>query len=91
MGIGFAPTFHDFFIALSACFVLLYFFGGLLSIFFIRKKVNADLLKGFLNISILIFGINFIVTSYFTFIFPIVFTGLVFIALLLTRITLQSK
>jgi hypothetical protein len=91
LGAGFAPTFYDFFIALSACFALLYFFGGWLSIFFIRKRLSVDLLKGFLNITLLVFGINFIVTAYFTFIFPIVFTGLVFIALLATRFTLTPK
>jgi hypothetical protein len=91
LGAGFAPTFYDFFIALSACFALLYLFGGLLSIFFIRKAPGVDLLIGFLNISLLVFGINFIVTAYFTFIFPIVFTGLCLVALLAARVTLKPK
>ena len=91
LGFGFAPTFHDFFLALSASFALLYLFGGLLSIYFIRKKISIDLLKGFLNISIIVYAINFITTACFTFIFPIVFTGLVFIALLPARFTLKAK
>ena len=77
--------------ALSAGFALLYLFGGLLGIYFIRKKMSTDLLKGYLNISILVYGINFIVTAYFTFIFPIAFTGLVLIALVLARFTLKAK
>ena len=91
LGLGFAPTFRDFILALSTSFALLYLLGGLLSIYFMRKKLSTDLLKGFLNISILVYGINFIVTAYFTFIFPIAFTGLVLIALLLARFTLKTK
>jgi len=91
LGLGFAPTFHDFLMALSAGFALLYLLGGLLGIYFIRKKMSTDLLKGYLNISILVYGINFIVTAYFTFIFPIAFTGLVLIALVLARFTLKAK
>ena len=80
-----------FLLALSAGFALLYLLGGLLGIYFIRKKMSTDLLKGYLNISILVYGINFIVTAYFTFIFPIAFTGLVLIALVLARFTLKAK
>lgn len=91
LGLGFAPTFHDFFLALSAGFALLYLLGGLLGIYFIQKKLNPDLLKGFLNISILVYGINFIVAACFTFIFPIAFTGLVLITLLIARFTLKAN
>jgi hypothetical protein len=91
LGLGFAPTFHDFLMALSAGFALLYLFGGLLGIYVIRKKSSPDFLKGFLNISILVYGINFIVAAYFTFIIPISFTCLVFIAVLIARFTLKAK
>jgi hypothetical protein len=89
LGAGFHPTFSDLFISVSAGFGLLYLLGGLLN-WYLLKRVNPEIMKGVLNINILVFGICFGVAAVFTFIMPIVFTGLVFLALLITRLSMPK-
>jgi hypothetical protein len=85
LGAGFHPTFSDIFISLSAGFALLYFFGGLLN-WYLVKRINPEIMKGVLNIQILAFGICFGVAAIYTFIMPIIFTGAVFLTLLVARL-----
>ena len=85
-GAGFHPTYADFFNSLSASFTLLFLFGGLLNRYVISKKVQPDILKGILNINLVVFGTMFLVTALLTFLPPTLFTGVVFLLLFLARI-----
>lgn len=85
LGGGFAPTFYELFTALSACFALLYLFGGLLLFYLVKRNTDTGTLKGVLNISLLIYGICFAVMAVLTFPPPIVLTGLVFVSLVVSR------
>ena len=82
LGAGFHPTSADLFIALSACFTLVYLLGGLINWYLLRKKADPSILKGITGIQILIFGAGFILMYVYTFLPPIVLTGLVFAFLL---------
>lgn len=84
MGVGFNPTFADLHLAMSVSFTLLFLFGGIINLSMINLKVDNRILKTILGASVIIFGICFIVNVLFTFIMPVIFTGLVFIALLLS-------
>ncbi len=90
-GLGFSPTFQDLFTSMSASFTLLYLFGALLNWFLLRKQASEDILEGVLNIQVLIFGILFVVCAFFTFLPPIVCTGLVFLSLLLASRTFTKS
>ena len=81
-GAGFHPTPHNLLTALSSCFSLLCLLGGLLNAYLIKKRVGAEIMRGVIAIDLLVFGICFIVMAVFTFLPPIVLTGL--IALFLT-------
>ena len=81
-GAGFHPTPANLFTALSSCFSLLCLLGGLLNAYLIKKRVGAEIMRGVIAIDLLVFGICFIVMAVFTFLPPIVLTGL--IALFLT-------
>src|SRR5262249_23486445 len=81
-GLGFRRTFFDLFTALSACFPLLCMLAALTLGYLLWKKVPSDLMKGILLITVLVFGVCFVIMIVFTFIFPIVMTALVFVTLL---------
>jgi hypothetical protein len=56
--------------------------GGLTIAYCLKKKVTTDILKGIVRIQVVIFGMTFAVMLIFTFLPPIVLTGLVFLLLL---------
>ncbi|MCO6509850.1 MAG: hypothetical protein J5I65_03585 [Aridibacter famidurans] len=89
MGLGFDPTFQELFTALSACFPLLYLFGAVLLFYLLKKNIDAGVLKGVLNISLIVFGICFVVMLVFTFPPPILMTGLVFLGLVVSRLAVR--
>jgi hypothetical protein len=79
----FSPSFSDLFTALSSCFSLLYFFAGFLNAYLLRKNA-ANVLYGILLIQLVVLGVAFGIMLYFTFLPPIIMTGLVFVALAVT-------
>lgn len=81
LGAGYQRTMHEVVNALSACFSLIYLFGGILNIFLLRQKADPALMKGILSIQLAIFGFAFALMVIFTFLPPIVLTGLVFVML----------
>jgi hypothetical protein len=89
MGAGFNPSMMDMLLALSSCFTLVYLLGGLLNIHLIRKKVDMEVLKGVLNVNLLIFGTSFIIMAFLTFLPPIIMTALVFILLIPARVLIK--
>ena len=91
MGGGFSPSMMELFLGLSSCFSLLYLLGGLINIQLLRIKLAPQSMKGILNINILVFGITFIVMYVFTFLPPIILTGLTFILLIASRVTIRES
>ena len=81
LGAGFHHSMGEIYTSLSASFPLLYLLGALTNIYLLQKKTSQDTMKGITSIQTLIFGIAFLVTFVFTFLTPIIMTGLVFIAL----------
>jgi hypothetical protein len=90
MGAGFHRSFANLFTALSSCFSLLCLLGGLLVFYLGRKIPDAQIWKGILNINLLVFGICFVVMAVFTFLPPIILTGLIFLSLILARLTVPK-
>lgn len=77
-GMGFSPTVSSLFFALSACFSLLCFMGAMLNFYLLRKKVSPGLIKGINGIQAIIFGVCFVIMLFYTFLPPVVCTGLIF-------------
>jgi hypothetical protein len=90
-GAGFHPTMGNLFTALSSCFSLLCLLGGLTNAYLLKKKIHAGILKGFVWINLLVFGICFVMMLVFTFLPPIVLTGLIVLFLALTLITIRGS
>ncbi len=83
LGAGFKRSTNELFTALSACFSLVCLLGGLTLAFLLRKQAEVRIMKGVVGIHVLVFGICFTVMAVFTFLPPIVLTGLIFLSLLL--------
>ncbi|HEX5170972.1 MAG TPA: hypothetical protein VFW11_17475 [Cyclobacteriaceae bacterium] len=86
-GAGFNPSMRDLFTALSSCFSLVYLLGALVTWYLLRKKLNAEILKGIAGIQLIIYGISFVVMLVFTFLPPIVLTGLALIFVSLSYVS----
>ena len=81
LGAGFHHSMAEIFTGLSSSFALLYLLGGLMNIFLLRRKLPQEIMKDVTGINTLVFGISFLITFVFTFLPPIIMTGLVFITL----------
>ena len=82
-GAGFQRTTKELVTALSACFSLVCLLGGLTLGYLARKRADAPFLKGVVGIHVLVFGICFALMVKFTFLPPIILTGLIFVTLLI--------
>lgn len=89
-GAGFAPTYSNLFTALSSCFTFLCLFAGLTNGYLLLKHMEPNVMKGIIAINLIIFGPVFAVMAYFTFLTPIVCTGLIFVNLLAAFIVVPS-
>lgn len=89
-GAGFHPTMENLFTALSSCFSLLCLLGGLTNAYLLKKNIDAGILKGIVWINLLVFGICFAIMAVFTFLPPIVLTGLIVLFLALAAITIRG-
>ena len=90
-GAGFQRSMKEIFIALSACFSLVCLLGGLTLGFLARTKSDVRILKGVVGIHVLVFAICFGVMAVFTFLPPIVLTGLIFLSLLVTYLLIPRQ
>jgi len=87
-GAGFHRTMGELIFALSACFCLVCLLGSLLNWYLLRKKVEPETMKGVININLLVFGILFGLTITYAFLMPIILSGLIFIFLIFSRLTM---
>ena len=90
-GGGFQRTMRDLITALSACFSLVCLLGGLTLGYLAHKQADVGLLKGVIGIHLLVFGICFGVMAVFTFLPPIILTGLIFFSLLTTYFLIPAR
>jgi|SRR5215475_1858410 len=90
-GAGFHPTPQNLFTALSSCFSLLCLLGGLMNIYLLKKQVGVEVMRGVVLINLLVFGILFVVVAVFTFLPPIILTGLIVLFLALAFVSLWSQ
>lgn len=90
-GAGFERSMKDIFIALSACFSLVCFLGALTLGYLARRKAEIGILKGVVGIHVLVFGICFAVMAVFTFLPPIVLTGLILTSLLIAYLLMPQQ
>ena len=90
-GAGFHRTMNELMIPLSACLCLVCLLGGLLNWFLLRKKVEPNIMKGVININLVVFGIAFILIAKYAFLPPIILMGLIVLCLVLSRITIREK
>lgn len=90
MGAGISRSMMNLLIALSSCFTFLYLLGGINNIFLLNKLTPSGM-KNYLLINTLIFGICFGVMAFLTFLPPILLTGIVFVLLLISWLTVPGK
>ncbi len=81
MGAGIKRSFGQLFIGVSTCFTFIYILGAALNWYFLQSGINPEVWKGFILIELIIYGIVFLLQVKFTFLPPIVVTGLVFLFL----------
>jgi hypothetical protein len=89
-GAGFKRSTRELFTALSACFSLVCLFGALTLGYLARKPMELGVLKGVIGISTLVFGICFAIMLVFTFLPPIILTGLIFLSLFASYMLIGS-
>jgi hypothetical protein len=87
-GAGFHRTMGELVFALSACFCLVCLLGSLLNGYLLSKKVEPKIMQGVITINLLVFGILFGLTVRFAFLMPIVLSGLIFLFLIFSRLTI---
>jgi NO-binding membrane sensor protein with MHYT domain len=90
-GMGFHPSLRELFTGLSICFTLICLFAALLNLFFKKKNLAVPLWRGFLLIQTVIFAMLFTAMAVFTFLPPIVCTGLIFILCLGAYLTAKQN
>jgi hypothetical protein len=90
-GAGFHRTMGELILALSACFCLVCLLGSLLNWYLLRKKVENGIMQGVITINLLVFGILFGLTVMFAFLLPIILSGLIFLFLIFSRLTIISS
>jgi hypothetical protein len=90
LGAGFRPTFGNLVTALSACFSFLCLFGAMVNGYLLWKRPDAGLMRWVVVINLVVFAPLFVVMAMFTFLPPIVLTGLIFVTLLAAFLTMRS-
>ena len=63
----------------------------LVNLYFLKNDLSAHLWKGLLKIEIIVFGALFLVMLFFTFLPPIVLTGLIFTAAIASRYLVDTN
>lgn len=91
LGMGFQRTFAELFTAVSLCFTLICLFAALVNWYFKKKNLAPDLWKGLLLIEIIIFGAMFAAMLAFAFAPPIICTGLIFIFVTASYLSVKNK
>lgn len=89
-GAGFHRTMNELTLALSSSLSLLCMFASLVNFFLLKKQADTAILKGIINLNLIVFGIFFSITLAFTFLVPIVQFSLILLLLAASRITIPK-
>ena len=79
MGAGIKRTFYNLFIGVSTSFTIIYIFGALINWYFLKQGTTLDIWHGFMLIQMIVYGAIFGLQLRYTFLPPIILTGLVFL------------
>lgn len=79
MGAGIKRTFYNLLIGVSTSFTLIFLFGAVINWYFLKQGMSQDIWHDFMLIQTIIYGLIFILQLRFTFLLPIIVTGLVFL------------
>ena len=90
LGGGFHPSMWNLFTAVSTCFLLLCVLSALTNGYLMYKQAGPEIMRGILAINLVIFGVCFLVMAMFSFLPPVVLTGLIFINLLAAFLVLPK-
>ena len=91
LGGGFVRTFADLFTALSSCFSFVCLLGGLVSAYLLKKRASTEIVGGITLIELIVFSAIFAVMVVFTFLPPIILTGLIVLTLLIGYLMLKLQ
>jgi hypothetical protein len=89
-GAGFHPSFSNLMTALSSCFTFVCLLSGMTLGYLMIKHTEPNIMKGIIGINVIIFGAIFVMMAVFTFLPPIVCTGLIFLNLLAAYIVVPK-
>ena len=89
-GMGFTPTMADVMNSFSISFLMLLLFGGAINWVLVLKHADIGIIKAITTLSVITFGVCAIAMFFLTFIFPVVCTAVIFIALLVTWFTIPK-
>jgi hypothetical protein len=89
-GAGIHRTMNNLVLVLSACFFLVCLLDGLMNWYLLKKKVDPNIMRGVININLVVFGILFALTARFAFWPPIILSGLILLFLVLSRLTITT-
>jgi hypothetical protein len=81
MGSGIKRSFGQLFIGVSTCFTMIYILGAVVNWYFLQTGISPGIWKGLILIELIAYGIVFLLQIKFTFLPPIIVTGLVFLFL----------
>jgi hypothetical protein len=81
MGAGIKRSFGQLYVGVSTCFSMIYILGAALNWYFLQSGISPVVGKGFILIELVVYGIVFLLQVKFTFLPPIIVTGLVFLFL----------
>jgi hypothetical protein len=90
-GAGFHKTMNELMTPLSACLSLLCLLGGLINWYILQKKLSSEIVKGIIIINLIVFGICFGLIVIYAFLPPIIMTGLIFVFLGVSLITVPKN
>lgn len=90
LGAGFHRTMGELLFVLSACYCLVCLLGGLLNWYLLQKKVAPQIMKGVININLIVFGILLGLTLGFAFLIPVILSVLIFVPLIFSRFTVKA-
>ncbi len=89
-GAGFHPSFGNLMTALSSCFSFACLLGGLTLGYLMIKHTEPNVMKGIIGINMIVFAAIFVMMAVFTFLPPIVCTGLIFFNLVAAYIVVPK-
>lgn len=88
-GAGFTPTMSGLFFALSSCFSLLCGFAGVVNAIILKGDIERRTTAKLLLTNVVFFGILFVMMAIFTFLPPIIMSGLNVLSLLIAYVLIR--